>query len=138
MQGEVEQRSCDEGVVKETIPLFFCIRKNIPLYTRGPLDEEAARTIPQSTTLTAPFTQGSLFNVGLPCTRGPFYPKPPLCKGRWHGAAVAEGLYKKKHRTYMRCFGADRRIRTADLVITNDVLCQLSYISKPDVYKRQQ
>ena len=28
-----------------------------------------------------------------------------------------------------RFFGADNEIRTHDLVITNDVLCQLSYIS---------
>ena len=40
-------------------------------------------------------------------------------------------LTKAKNRSLPRTvFGADRRIRTADLVITNDVLCQLSYISK--------
>lgn len=30
-------------------------------------------------------------------------------------------------------FGADNEIRTHDLVITNDVLCQLSYISTRNV-----
>ena len=28
------------------------------------------------------------------------------------------------------CFGADNRIRTDDLILTKDVLCLLSYISK--------
>ena len=29
------------------------------------------------------------------CVRFCTAPKPPLCKGRWHGAAVTEGLCSK-------------------------------------------
>ena len=36
---------------------------------------------------------------------------------------------KKTLREISKGFGADNEIRTHDLVITNDVLCQLSYIS---------
>ena len=31
----------------------------------------------------------------LPLHKGAFCFVPPLCKGRWHGGAVAEGLYNK-------------------------------------------
>ena len=30
------------------------------------------------------------------------HPKPPLCKGRWHGGAVTEGLCGKNHRIRIR------------------------------------
>ena len=56
-------------------------------------------------TQTAPFTQGSLKDkncLDMPTellrispTREPAPSKPPLCKGRWHGGAVTEGLYDK-------------------------------------------
>ena len=36
---------------------------------------------------------------------------------------------KNKKQPAWAAFGADNEIRTHDLVITNDVLCQLSYIS---------
>ncbi len=43
------------------------------------------KTIPQSTSLTAPFAQGSLFvGANFKRYRADLHkPKPPLCKGRW-------------------------------------------------------
>ena len=70
-------------------------------------------TIPQSASLTAPFAQGSrgqaktyflifmrapkpqksiLYFPTLEKNNRPCTFKPPLCKGRWRGAAVTEGL----------------------------------------------
>ena len=54
----------------------------------------------------APFAQGSL-KLDIPSPTAPlplrwrrpqgslYKPEPPLCKGRWRGEAVAEGLYGK-------------------------------------------
>ena len=59
-------------------------------------------TIPQSATLTAPFTQGSHW-VCPPKRRFCRTWKPPLCKGRWHG--VPEGLYGERRAWECAPFG---------------------------------
>ena len=38
-------------------------------------------------------------------TKGTFFLKPPLYKGRWHGAAVTEGLYTAEQSPCLRVCG---------------------------------